>query len=121
MRDRIALGALFGGLLLVWNFVFFTVDQTEQALVVQLGQPQRVVTEPGLNVEIFAAAERHLFREARPGAGCAVGEVLYRPEATGGRHGRPRIVDPLKFYQTVNNVSPGEQRRGAPSSIRTSA
>ena len=48
----IALGALFGGLLLVWNFVFFTVDQTEQALVVQLGQPQRVVTEPGLNVKI---------------------------------------------------------------------
>ena len=50
------LGYILGGVLalfiLLWNFVFFTVDQTQQALVIQFGQPQRVVTEPGLNVMI---------------------------------------------------------------------
>ena len=31
---------------------FFTVNQTKQALVVRLGQPVRVITEPGLNVKV---------------------------------------------------------------------
>jgi modulator of FtsH protease HflC len=30
----------------------FTINQTKQALVVRLGQPVRVITEPGLNVKI---------------------------------------------------------------------
>ncbi|HMC90852.1 MAG TPA: SPFH domain-containing protein, partial [Allosphingosinicella sp.] len=30
---------------------FFTVDQTEQALVLQFGQPRRVIREPGLWVK----------------------------------------------------------------------
>ena len=30
----------------------FTVYQTQQALVVRLGQPVRVVTEPGLNFKV---------------------------------------------------------------------
>ena len=31
---------------------FFTVYQTRQALVIRLGEPVRVITEPGLNVKI---------------------------------------------------------------------
>ena len=31
---------------------FFTVNQTKQALVVRLGKPVRVITEPGLNVKV---------------------------------------------------------------------
>ena len=30
----------------------FTVYQTRQALVVRLGQPVRVITDPGLNVKV---------------------------------------------------------------------
>ena len=30
----------------------FTVNQTKQALVVRLGEPVRVITEPGLNVKV---------------------------------------------------------------------
>ena len=30
----------------------FTVHQTQQALVLQFGDPRRVVTEPGLNVKV---------------------------------------------------------------------
>ena len=31
---------------------FYTVDQKQQALVVQLGAPVRVVTEPGLHIKL---------------------------------------------------------------------
>ena len=31
---------------------FFTVYQTKQALVVRLGKPVRVITEPGLNAKV---------------------------------------------------------------------
>ena len=39
-------------LLVVAYSTFFTVYQTRQALVVRLGQPVRVITEPGLNAKI---------------------------------------------------------------------
>ena len=49
-----------GGILVVLAIVaaivaygsLFTVYQTRQAIVVRLGKPVRVVTEPGLNVKI---------------------------------------------------------------------
>ena len=31
---------------------FFTVDQTQQALVLQFGEPKRLVNKPGLNFKI---------------------------------------------------------------------
>ena len=38
--------------LVVAYSTLFTVYQTKQALVVRLGQPVRVITEPGLNAKI---------------------------------------------------------------------
>ncbi len=38
--------------IIVGYSTFFTVYQTRQALVVRLGQPVRVITEPGLNVKL---------------------------------------------------------------------
>ena len=31
---------------------FFTVDQTQQALVLQFGEPKRLVNKPGLNFKL---------------------------------------------------------------------
>jgi modulator of FtsH protease HflC len=92
----------------------FTVYQTKQALVVRLGQPVRVITQPGLNVkipfidsviyidkrilaiespaqEVIAASQDN----SVPGAGQAGERLVVDAFA------RYRIVDPLKFYQTV--------------------
>ena len=38
--------------LVIANGTLFTVYQTDQALVVRLGEPLRVVTEPGLNFKL---------------------------------------------------------------------
>ena len=46
------IAALILVLLLLAYATLFTVPQTRQALVVRLGQPIRVITEPGLNYKI---------------------------------------------------------------------
>jgi modulator of FtsH protease HflC len=93
---------------------FFTVYQTRQALVVRLGQPVRVITEPGLNAKIpfidsvitidkrilnieSAAQEVIASSQDKSGAGLAqAGERLVVDAFA-----RYRITDPLKFYQTI--------------------
>ncbi|HTP93903.1 MAG TPA: protease modulator HflC [Xanthobacteraceae bacterium] len=93
---------------------FFTVYQTRQALVVRLGQPVRVITEPGLNVKVpfidsviyidkrilaieSPAQEVIASSQDRESAGVAqAGERLVVDAFA-----RYRIVDALKFYQTV--------------------
>ena len=47
----------------------FTVYQTQQALVVRLGQPVRVVTEPGLQLQVAADRQRDRDRQAHPRPG----------------------------------------------------
>jgi modulator of FtsH protease HflC len=92
----------------------FTVNQTQQALVVRLGKPVRVITEPGLNVKapfidsVIYVDKRILSIESpaqeviassqdNTGAGAdQAGERLVVDAFA-----RYRIVDPLKYYQTV--------------------
>ena len=61
---------LIGGLLALAAFVafsaLFTVHQTQQALILQFGNPVRVEREPGLKVEGAVRAERRVFRKADP-------------------------------------------------------
>ena len=42
---------------------FFTVDQTKQAIVLQFGEPKRVITKPGLNFKIPFIQEVTLFEK----------------------------------------------------------
>ena len=55
MKPSLAGGALAVLLLIALVVAYstlFTVYQTKQALVVRLGEPVRVITEPGLNAKI---------------------------------------------------------------------
>ena len=42
---------------------FFTVDQTQQALVLQFGEPKRLVNKPGLNFKNTFHSRSYLFRK----------------------------------------------------------
>jgi modulator of FtsH protease HflC len=120
MRPSLAGGALAVLLLIalvVAYSTFFTVYQTKQALVVRLGKPVRVITEPGLNAKIpfidaviyidkrilaieSPAQEVIASSQDRSDAG------IPRAAQAGERlvvdaFARYRITDPLKFYQTV--------------------
>ncbi len=93
---------------------FFTVYQTRQALVIRLGQPVRVITEPGLNVKVpfidsvvyidkrirnIESPTQEVIASSQDKGTTGVAEVGERLVVDA--FARYRIVDPLKFYQTV--------------------
>jgi len=92
----------------------FTVSQTQQALVVRLGKPVRVITEPGLNVKVpFIDAviyiDKRILSVESPAQEVIASSQDNKNTGTdqaGERlvvdaFARYRITDPLKFYQTV--------------------
>ena len=105
---------LFGGLiaglvvlaLIVAYGTLFTVYQTRQALVVRLGQPVRVITNPGLNskiplVDSVINIDKRILDLENPAQ-----EVIASDQKrlVVDAFARYRIKDVLKFYQTVGTV-----------------
>jgi modulator of FtsH protease HflC len=105
----------FGGILAVLAVAalivayssLFTVYQTQQALVIRLGQPVRVVSEPGLNVKapfidsVVYVDKRILDLEAPPQEVIASDQKRLVVDA----FARYRIQDPLRFYQTLGSIA----------------
>src|SRR6476469_6986039 len=85
----------------------FTVFQTQQALVIRLGQPVRVVNEPGLNVKapfidsVVYIDKRILDLEAPSQEVIASDQKRLVVDA----FARYRIQDPLRFYQTLGSIA----------------
>jgi modulator of FtsH protease HflC len=84
----------------------FTVYQTRQALVVRLGQPVRIVTEPGLHskvplIDSVINIDKRILDLENPAQ-----EVIASDQKrlVVDAFARYRITDPLKFYQTVGTV-----------------
>ncbi len=84
----------------------FAVYQTQQVLVVRLGQPVRVVNEPGLNVkvpfidQVIAIDKRILDLEAPAQEVIASDQKRLVVDA----FARYRIKDALRFYQTLGSI-----------------
>jgi membrane protease subunit HflC len=84
----------------------FTVYQTQQALVVRLGNPIRVITEPGLNYKVplidsvIAIDKRILDLEAPSQEVIASDQKRLVVDS----FARYRVQNPLKFYQTVGSI-----------------
>jgi membrane protease subunit HflC len=93
----------------------FIVDQTEQALVLQLGQPRRVIRTPGLWVkrpfiENVIYYDRRLLDFEPPPEEIIASDQKRLVVDTYTRY---RIVDPLLFYQTVNSEAAVRARLNA--------
>ncbi|MBM3530254.1 MAG: protease modulator HflC [Alphaproteobacteria bacterium] len=85
----------------------FTVYQTQQALVVRLGQPVRVVTEPGLHfkmplIDNVIPIDKRILDLENPAQ-----EVIASDQKrlVVDAFARYRIQEPLRFYQTVNTIA----------------
>jgi membrane protease subunit HflC len=114
MRLNLTGGAIAVILLLaviVGYSTFFTVDQTNQAIVVRLGQPVRVITDPGLNVKmpfidsVIYIDKRILNVEAQEQEVNVQSQDNSSSDEVGERlvvdaFARYRITDALKFYQS---------------------
>ena len=84
----------------------FTVDQTEQVLITQLGEPVRVITQPGLHAKIpllqtVISFDRRLLDYEVPSEEVILGDQrrLIVDSFT-----RFRIVDPLRYFQAVGGT-----------------
>lgn len=94
----------------------FTVHQAQQALVVQFGDPRRVITEPGLHVKIPLIQDVVYFDKRILGLDAQPEEILTADQRrlVVDSFVRYRVVNPLLFYQTVRNEL-GLRGRLAPS------
>jgi modulator of FtsH protease HflC len=107
-RPLIALGAVALGALIVGNAALFTVSQTEQAITLQFGQPQRVFNldgnDPGLKLMVPFVQQRYVYDRRildleTTGKNEIVTADQERLEVDS--FARWRIVNPLRFYQRV--------------------
>ena len=96
---------LFVILIVAYSSVF-TVQQTEQALVVRLGEPVKTVTEPGLNfklpfVDTVISIDKRILDLENPSQ-----EVIASDQKrlVVDAFARYRIKNPLRFYQSVGSI-----------------
>jgi len=101
----------------------FIVEQTQQGIVLQFGEPKRTIQEPGLNWKL-PFIQNVVFYENRVLSMVSSDseEVILADQKRleVDTYARFRITNPLLFYQTVRNVRGVEQRLDAmiDSSVR---
>jgi modulator of FtsH protease HflC len=97
-----AISAAVVVLLIIAYSCFFTVNQIEQALVLQFGKPIRVVEEPGLHVKLpwqdVVDYDRRILDFEPPAEEVNASDQKRLVVDT---YARFKIVDPLLFFQSV--------------------
>jgi modulator of FtsH protease HflC len=118
MRLGIAGGlAVVGAVLLIivgWSSLF-VVHQTEQALVIRLGEAVRVIQQPGLNVKVpvidtVVPIDKRILDLELPAYEIIASD---RQRLLVDAFARYRINDPLRFYQSVNSIDGANIRLSA--------
>tara|TARA_R110000824_G_scaffold390760_16_gene587960 strand:+ start:5824 stop:6702 length:879 start_codon:yes stop_codon:yes gene_type:complete len=108
----IALGVVVAVAAAVIYSAAFTVNMTQQAIVLQFGSPRGLVTEPGLHWKlpyiqnVVYIDKRLLSQEAEAEEVTTSDQKRLVVDA----FARYRIVDPLKFYQSVRDPRLTESR-----------
>ena len=110
----VALGVAVVALFVV-SGALFTVDQTEQSLVLYFGQPVRVITEPGLHgkwpfVESVVDLDNRILDLETPQQEVVASD---NQRILVDAFLRYHIADPLKFYQTVGSVTRANNQLGS--------
>jgi modulator of FtsH protease HflC len=115
MNPRAVIGVIAAVVvLLLLSGSLFTVQQTQQALVLRLGNPKRVIIDPGLQFKL-PIAESVYFYDKRildlDPAGQDMSLIDQR-RINVDAFARYRINDPLRFYQTVRTEAAFRDRFG---------
>ena len=90
---------------LTFTGAFFIVNETKQALVLQFGDPRKVVTNPGLQFKIPFIQDAVFIDSRLLNLDPQPEEMILSDQKRiiVDSFARYRIVDPLKFFQTVRN------------------
>jgi membrane protease subunit HflC len=113
-------GFVAGGIVLVVLLIaafsaFFTVDQTQLALVLQFGEPRQVINEPGLKVKVPFVQNVLFFDKRLLNVDPPEQEVILADQKRidADAYARFRIANPLAFYQAVVNEEGARSQLGA--------
>jgi membrane protease subunit HflC len=125
MNRLVALGVVLALGVFVAASSLFTVNQTQQVLITQFGEPIRVINEPGLAAKIpfiqtVISFDRRLLDFDAQGQEVILGDQRRLVVDTFTRY---RIINPLLFYQTVGATEVGIRLRLGPivsSALRNS-
>jgi len=99
---------------LTFTGAFFVVNETKQAIVLQFGEPRQVISEPGLQFKVPFIQDA-IFLDARMLNLDPQPEEMILSDQKRiivDSFARYRIVDPLKFFQTVRNEATFSDRFG---------
>ena len=103
---------LLAAALIVIGGTVFTVDQTQSAVVLQLGKPVIVHETPGLKFKIPFAQQVTFFDNRLLDYDAAPEEIVSKDKKTlvVDNFAKWRIVDPLKFYQALRSERQAQSR-----------
>jgi modulator of FtsH protease HflC len=106
---------LLGFLAVAAYLTLFTVQQTQQALVLEFGNPKRLITEPGLKYKIPFIQNVVLFDKRLLDLDSAPQEVIASDQKrlVVDAFARWRITDPLLFYQAARDERTARLQLGA--------
>ena len=112
---QITLAVAASALLLVVASGMFVLNQTEQAIILRLGAWQSTVTEPGLHfkmpfIETVEFYDRRLLALNTPDEQILLSD---QKRVVVDTYTRYRIVDPLKFYQSVRSEGNARSQLGS--------
>jgi len=113
MNKRLAiLGIVIVVLGILASASLFTVNETQQALVLQFGEPRRVIQEPGLKAKIpfiqnVVIYDRRVLDLDPPSEQVILAD---QKRLDVDAFARWRIIDPLRFFQSVGSEAVLEQR-----------
>ena len=113
VRNIVIILILFIGFL-TFTGAFFIVQEWKQAIVLQFGEPRKVITEPGLNFKIPFIQDAIFFDRRMLNLDPLPEEMILADQKRiiVDSFARYKITDPLKFFQTVRNESTFNDRFG---------
>jgi len=112
MKKGTLLIVLIVAILFLANLSLFIVDETKQAIVLQFGKPIRTISEPGLSWKIPFIQNVVFFEDRLLAYDAAPTEIISKDKKTLiiDNYARWKIIDPLKFLQTVRDLNGAQAR-----------
>jgi membrane protease subunit HflC len=112
MRILIPLAVLVVAALIGVTQIFYTVDQTQQAIITQFGQYQRTVDNPGLHVKTPFVQTAHILEKRLLRFDAIASEFLTQEKKALviDSYARYQIIDPRTFFEKVTTEAAARAR-----------
>jgi len=112
-RNGLFLGGIVAAIvIIVALFSLYAVNPREQVLLLQFGAPQRLVTEPGLHVKVPFLQQAQFIPKMLLNLDAPAEEVIAQDKKrmVVDAFARWKIVDPLRFYQSLYDETTATMR-----------